>query len=205
MFLIFNHIYFPIKTFPGPFFIFLVAFIISAFLTACPTVYASDPTVWSLVFSDEFNGPNGSPVDSSKWSFDTGTGCPNNCGWGNNELETYTSRAANSDQEGGFLVIKALKETFTGTDGQTRNFTSARLLTRNKFSQAFGRFEARIKIPFGQGLWPAFWMLGNNIDTAHWPNCGEVDIMENIGKEPSIDHGTFHGPGYSGGNGVSAA
>jgi len=183
----------------------LVAAVISVFLSAPRTVSASNPTVWSLVFSDEFNGPNGSPVDSSKWSFDTGTGCPNNCGWGNNELETYTSRAANSDLEGGFLVIKALKETFTGTDGQTRNFTSARLLTRNKFSQAFGRFEARIKIPFGQGLWPAFWMLGDNIGTAGWPTCGEVDIMENIGKEPSIVHGTFHGPGYSGGSGVSAA
>jgi len=189
----------------GALFSVLVAVVISVFLSAPRTVSASNPTVWSLVFSDEFNGPNGSPVDSSKWSFDTGTGCPNNCGWGNNELETYTSRAANSDQEGGFLVIKALKETFTGADNITRNFTSARLLTRNKFSQAFGRFEARIKIPFGQGLWPAFWMLGDNIGTAGWPTCGEVDIMENIGKEPSIVHGTFHGPGYSGGSGVSAA
>src|SRR5437870_8184827 len=102
------------------------------------------------------------------------------------------------------LVIKALKETLSGPDNITRNYTSARLLTRNKFSQAYGRFEARIKIPYGQGIWPAFWMLGSNIDTAGWPNCGEIDIMENIGREPSIVHGTMHGPGYSGAQGIGA-
>lgn len=177
-----------------------VAVVLSAFLTTCPTAYASNPTQWTLVWSDEFDGPSGSPVNSSKWSFDIGGN-----GWGNNELETYTSRTANSDLEGGLLVIKALKETFTGPDNTTRNHTSARLLTKNKFSQAYGRFEARIKIPYGQGIWPAFWMLGDNIDTAHWPNCGEIDIMENIGKEPSIVHGTFHGPGYSSGSGITAS
>ena len=174
--------------------------ILGSFLPTCPIAYANNPAVWSLVWSDEFDGPSGSAVDSSKWSFNIGGN-----GWGNNELETYTSRTANSDLEGGRLAIKALKETFTGPDNITRNYTSARLLTRNKFSQAYGRFEARIKIPYGQGIWPAFWMLGDNIDTAHWPNCGEIDVMENIGKEPSIVHGTFHGPGYSGGSGVSAA
>ena len=178
----------------------LFTILFGSFLPACPTAYASNPAVWSLVWSDEFDGPNGSPVDSSKWSFNIGGN-----GWGNNELETYTSRTANAYRDGGMLVIKALKETLTGSDGITRNYTSARLLTKNKFSQAYGRFEARIKIPYGQGIWPAFWMLGDNIDTAHWPNCGEVDIMENIGKEPSTVHGTFHGPGYSGGNGISAA
>lgn len=167
---------------------------------ACPTANAGNPAVWSLVWSDEFDSPNGAPVDSTKWSFDIGGN-----GWGNNELETYTSRPANADLEGGSLVVKALRETFTGPDNITRNYTSARLLTRNKFTQAYGRFEARIKIPFGQGIWPAFWMLGDNIDTAGWPNCGEIDIMENIGKEPSIVHGTFHGPGYSAANGVTAA
>jgi beta-glucanase (GH16 family) len=178
----------------------LFALVLSACWTACPTASASNPTVWTLAWSDEFEGPNGSPVDSRKWSFDVG-----GSGWGNNELETYTSRVTNAHLEGGSLVIKALKETFTGSDNLTRNYTSARLLTKNKFTQAYGRFEARIKIPYGQGVWPAFWMLGDNIDSAHWPNCGEIDIMENIGKEPSIVHGTFHGPGYSGGNGVSAA
>jgi beta-glucanase (GH16 family) len=178
----------------------LVAVVISAFLSACPIARASNPTGWTLVWSDEFDGPSGSAVNSSRWSFDIGGN-----GWGNNELETYTSRTANSHLEGGRLVIKALKETFAGPDNITRHYTSARLVTKNKFSQAFGRFEARIRIPYGQGIWPAFWMLGDNIDTAHWPNCGEIDIMENIGKEPSIVHGTFHGPGYSGGSGVTAA
>jgi beta-glucanase (GH16 family) len=178
----------------------LFAGVLGLFLISCPTANAGNPAAWNLVWSDEFNGPNGSPVDSSKWSFAIGGN-----GWGNNELETYTSRTANAGIEGGNLVIKTLKETFTGSDGITRNYTSARLLTRNKFTQAYGRFETRLKVPFGQGLWPAFWMLGNNIDTAHWPNCGEIDVMENIGKEPSIVHGTFHGPGYSGAGGITAA
>jgi len=180
--------------------ILLFTTVAASLLTVCPMAYAGNPSVWSLVWSDEFDGPNGSPVDSSKWGFNIGGG-----GWGNNELETYTSRTANAYRDGGQLVIKALKETFTGPDNITRNYTSARLLTQNKFSQAYGRFEARIKIPYGQGIWPAFWMLGDNIDSAQWPNCGEIDVMENIGKEPSIVHGTLHGPGYSGGSGVSAA
>lgn len=161
---------------------------------------ASNPAVWSLVWSDEFGGPNGSPVDPAKWSFNIGGG-----GWGNNELESYTSRTANAALQDGALVIRALKESYTGPDNITRNYTSARLLTQNKFTQTYGRFEARIKIPYGQGIWPAFWMLGDNIDSAQWPNCGEVDIMENIGREPSIVHGTLHGPGYSGGDGISAS
>jgi beta-glucanase (GH16 family) len=89
-----------------------------------------------------------------------------------------------------------MKENYTGPDGVSRNYTSARLQTKGLFSQQYGRFEARIKIPKGQGMWPAFWMLGNNIDTAGWPACGEIDIMENIGKEPSIVHATLHAPNY---------
>jgi beta-glucanase (GH16 family) len=161
---------------------------------------AANPTGRILVWSDEFTGANGSSVDPAKWSFDIG-----GKGWGNNELETYTNRTANVDVEDGFLVITALKETFSGPDNITRAYTSARLVSRNKFSQAYGRFEARIKIPYGQGIWPAFWMLGDNIGTAGWPHCGEIDIMENIGREPSFVHGTLHGPGYSGGNGISAS
>src|SRR6202521_1257770 len=178
----------------------LVVAVLGSFLAACPTAYASNPTVWSLVWSDEFDGPSGSAVDATKWSFDTGGN-----GWGNNELETYTDHTVNAHVEGGSLVIKTLKEDFTGSDGILRHYTSARLLTKNNFTQAYGRFEARIKIPYGQGIWPAFWMLGDNIGSAGWPTCGEIDIMENIGKEPSIVHGTFHGPGYSGAQGVSAA
>jgi len=142
-------------------------------------------------WSDEFNGPNGSAVDSSKWISESGGG-----GWGNNELEYYTSRLQNAWQQDGNLVIKVLQEKYTGADGVTRDYTSARLKTLGKFSQAYGRFEARIKIPRGQGIWPAFWMLGNDIEKPGWPDCGEIDIMENIGKEPALVHGTIHGPGY---------
>jgi beta-glucanase (GH16 family) len=191
---------FGVRGLVGAFLSVILAAILGVSLTTCPTAHAANPAVWSLVWSDDFDGPSSSPVDSSKWSFDLGGN-----GWGNNELETYTSRTANADREGGLLVIKALKETFKGSDNITRDYTSARLLTKTKFSQTYGRFEARIKIPYGQGIWPAFWMLGDNINTAGWPNCGEIDIMENIGKEPSIVHGTFHGPGYSGGNGIGAA
>ena len=179
-----------------PLFLFAIVCVLSP---AHPTVCAPNEARW-LAWSDEFNGPDGSAVDSTKWTFDLG-----GKGWGNNELETYTNHTANAHLENGSLVIKAIKETFTGADNITRNYTSARLLTKHKFSQDYGRFEARIKIPFGQGIWPAFWMLGENIDTAHWPSCGEIDIMENIGREPSMVHGTFHGPGYSGGKGIGAA
>ena len=178
----------------------LLALMLSECLFVCPIARASKPGGWTLVWRDEFDGPGGSAVDSSKWTFDIGGN-----GWGNQELETYTSRTANSHIEGGRLVIKALKETYAGPDNITRQYTSARLVTKNKFSLAFGRFEARIRIPYGQGIWPAFWLLGDNIDTAGWPKCGEIDIMENIGKEPSMVHGTFHGPGYSGGSGISAS
>jgi beta-glucanase (GH16 family) len=168
--------------------------------TPTPTPAAADPTVWSLAWSDEFDGPLNSPIDSSKWTAEVGGN-----GWGNQELEYYTNRIDNAYQSNGSLVIKALKETYTGSDNVTRNYTSARLITKNKFTAKYGRVEARLKIPFGQGLWPAFWMLGDNIDAVGWPNCGEMDIMENIGREPSIIHGTLHGPGYSGGNGLTSS
>ena len=157
------------------------------------------PAGWTLTWSDEFNGADGSPVDSSKWVLETGGG-----GWGNDELESYTARPENSFVQGGNLVIKVLAEKYTGKDGIPRNYTSARLKTQGKFSQAYGRFEARIKIPRGQGIWPAFWMLGDDIEKTPWPACGEIDIMENIGKEPGTVHGTIHGPGYSGDKGIGS-
>ena len=159
----------------------------------------SAPSAWRLVWSDEFKGPNGSAVDASKWVSEIGGG-----GWGNNELEYYTNRIDNASQHDGTLVIKVLQEKYTGKDGVARNYTSARLKTLGKFSQTYGRFEARIKIPRGQGIWPAFWMLGDDINKPGWPTCGEIDIMENIGKEPSLVHGTIHGPGYSGDHGIGA-
>ncbi len=156
------------------------------------TLQPPPTTGLTLVWSDEFNGADGSSPDSSKWTYDTGVG---GNGWGNNELETYTNRAQNAQIKSGNLVITALKETHADpSDSVTRNYTSARLKTQGLFSQAYGRFEARIKIPAGQGMWPAFWMLGNNISSVGWPKCGEIDIMENIGKEPGIIHGSLHGP-----------
>jgi beta-glucanase (GH16 family) len=155
---------------------------------------------WKLVWSDEFNAADGSPVDMSKWVLETG-----GSGWGNDELEYYTTRPDNSFQQGGNLVIKAVQEKYTGQDGVTRDYTSARLKTLGKFAHKYGRFEARIKIPEGQGIWPAFWMMGDDIVKKGWPTGGEIDIMENIGKEPSLVHGTIHGPGYSGGSGISAS
>jgi beta-glucanase (GH16 family) len=168
----------------------------SAAQAASPPAAAPD---WKLVWSDEFNGPNGSAIDGTKWISETGGG-----GWGNNELEYYTNRPVNASQQDGNLVITVLPEKYAGADGASRNYTSARLKTQGKFSQTYGRFEARIKIPRGQGIWPAFWMLGDDIDKRGWPDGGEIDIMENIGKEPALVHGTIHGPGYSGEHGISA-
>ena len=149
------------------------------------------PAGWTLVWSDEFNLPDGSVPDLSKWTYDTG-----GKGWGNNELECYTNRFENAQIKGGNLVITAQQEgvPFACSDGSTNSYTSARLKTQSLFNQAYGRFAAHIKIPAGQGMWPAFWMLGDNIATAGWPTCGEIDIMENIGKEPGTLHGSLHGP-----------
>jgi len=147
---------------------------------------------WSLVWSDEFTQPDGSSPDASKWVFDIGA-----TGWGNRELQHYTARTQNVRVENGQLVIEARREKYEGSE-----YTSGRLKTLGKGAWTYGRIEARIKIPRTQGIWPAFWMLGENIATAHWPNCGEIDIMENIGREPGIVHGTVHGPGYSGGSGI---
>lgn len=181
---------------------FIAPLRVVVFLAACLLLWSTAsaiPKGWSLTWSDEFKGPKGSPVDSSKWSFDIGGG-----GWGNNELQTYTNRLVNARLEDGVLVITAIKENHSGLDSILRGYTSARLLTKKKFTQTYGRFEARLKVPYGQGIWPAFWMLGDDIDSAGWPGCGEIDIMEHIGKEPSRVFGTLHGPGYSGANGISA-
>jgi beta-glucanase (GH16 family) len=169
-------------------------------LSISSALSTADPREWSMVWSDEFDGPDGSAVDQSKWTAEVG-----GSGWHNNELQYYTQRIENAYQSGGSLVIKAIKEKYTGSDKVTFKYTSARLITKNKFTATYGRFEARIKIPYGQGIWPAFWMLGKDIDSVSWPPCGEIDIMENIGKEPSVIHGTLHGPGYSGAKGLSSA
>jgi len=145
---------------------------------------------WSLVWADEFDQPDGSAPDPTRWTYEVGGG-----GWGNQELESYTSRTRNARVQAGDLIIEAYKEAYTGSDGIQRNYTSARLKTQGLASWTYGRFEARIQIPRGQGMWPAFWTLGDNITSVGWPACGEIDVMENIGREPSIVHGTEHGPG----------
>ena len=154
----------------------------------------------TLVWHDEFNGPDGSAPDSHKW-----LSVENDSGYGNNELEYYTIRPDNLKQENGNLVITARKEAYTGTDNQTRSYTSGRIETQGHFELQYGRIEARIKLPKGKGLWPAFWMLGADHKTLGWPACGEIDIMENIGIEPSTVHSSLHGPGYSGANPLSGS
>jgi beta-glucanase (GH16 family) len=142
---------------------------------------------WTLVWEDGFDGPAGQSPDASNWNYDLGRG-PDGDGWGNKELQTYTDSPDNVSLDGqGNLNITALN---------AGGFTSARITTKGKVEQKYGRFEARIKLPYGPGLWPAFWMLGSNIDTAPWPQCGEIDIMEFKGQEPNIIHGTIHGPGF---------
>jgi beta-glucanase (GH16 family) len=167
-----------------------VALFVSGCRTATSPPMARPPAqMWTLVWSDEFSTPDASSPDPKKWTYDLG-----GKGWGNQELESYTNRKENAHIEKGNLVITAQKESYTGAEGVARDYTSARLKTQGLFTQTYGRIEARIKIPEGEGMWPAFWMLGQDIPSAGWPKCGEIDIMENIGKEPATIHGSLHGP-----------
>ena len=184
---------------------------------------APAPSGWRLVWSDEFDGPDGAAPDPSKWTFEVGGD-----GFGNHELEYYTSRRENSRLEGGALAIVARRETYSGALGDdgtyvtprlsvqdrlqsfmgwlgVNPYTSARLTTFGKFAMRYGRAEARLKIPAGRGLWPVFWLLGADIVSKGWPECGEIDIMENVGHELDTVHGTIHGPGYSGGDSIGAS
>ncbi|MFF4308972.1 ricin-type beta-trefoil lectin domain protein [Streptomyces sp. 900105755] len=163
---------------------------------------AADASAAATTFSDNFDGAAGSPVDSSKWTLETGDNV------NNHEREYYTSGTNNAALDGqGHLVITAKKENPANYQCWygTCQYTSARMNTSGKFSAQYGHVEARMKIPRGQGMWPAFWMLGTDIGSVGWPNSGEIDVMENVGYEPSTVHGTIHGPGYSGSNGIGAA
>lgn len=186
------------QIFPKPI-IFLAAIALFSSLAM-----AAQARYGKLVFRDEFNKAANTPIDSSKWTAEIG-----GWGWGNQELQYYTNNIENAYHNGrGSLVIKAIKLapplTLNCWYGECK-YTSARLITKGKFDRKYGRFEARIKIPRGQGMWSAFWMLGNNIDSVGWATCGEIDVMENIGREPSTVHGTIHGPGYSGAGGIGAS
>ncbi len=153
---------------------------------------SSEVNSWKLVWSDEFDGPANSLPDGTKWSYDVG----NNQGWGNDELQTYTNSTTNVHLDGvGHLIIRAALE-----NGE---YTSARIKTEQTFTTQYGKLEARLKLPHGRGIWPAFWMLGANIKSASWPRCGEIDVMEHSGKEPFVNHGSLHGPGYSGEHSVT--
>jgi beta-glucanase (GH16 family) len=154
---------------------------------------------WKLTWSDEFNGPDGSAVDPTKWKHDVG-----GTGWGNNELEYYTDGMQNAVVQGGNLVITATAQgasQYKCSYG-TCKYTSARLLTKGLFSQQYGRFEARAQMPTGKGLWPAIWALGDNIDTVSWPACGEIDFMETIGTDIQTNHGSLHMPSNYGPSGT---
>ena len=168
-----------------------------AFLAAtlgCGGSPAAPSGAWVMTWSDEFEGAAGQRPDPSKWGADIGGG-----GWGNRQLEYDQAENATLDGQGHLAVI-AQRTVYTNG---AASYTSARLVTKGRFEQAYGKFEARIKLPTGQGLWPAFWLLGANGDTNAWPTCGEIDIMEARGQEPRLNHGSLHGPGYSGGHAIT--
>jgi beta-glucanase (GH16 family) len=169
-------------------------------ITASLPAAAGSNGDWTLTWHDEFDGPNGAPPDPLKWEIETGGN-----GWGNEELEYYTARRQNIRQEDGHLILEALQEKYVGPDGVQRDFTSGRLMSAGHFSQRYGRFEARIKIPSGRGAWPAFWLLGDDFSTSGWPRCGEIDIMEGNGLSDSEIQGSAHGPGYSGARALTAS
>lgn len=154
-----------------------VAALLASFAYSEPTQAA---TAWNIVWSDEFSG---SSIDAANWAFETG----NNNGWGNNELEYYTSRTQNAYVSNGLLHIVARRESYNGF-----NYTSARMKTQGLFTKTYGRFEFRARLPAGLGYWPALWLLGSNVSTVGWPACGEVDIMENKGSVLNTVQGTIH-------------
>ena len=165
---------------------------------ACAPISANG---WVQVWSDEFDGPAGARIDSTKWRYDTADGCASsNCGWGNNEKEYYRTSPDNISLNGQGQLMIVARTAPAGLRcyyGACR-YTSAKVTTRGRMDVAPGRVEGRIKLAAGQGLWPAFWLLGVNIGTVGWPTSGELDIMENRGSTPTTTSSAVHGPGYSG-------
>lgn len=163
-----------------------------AFVAGCGD--EEPPMEWQVLWQDDFDGPAGQSPDPARWTFDVGGD-----GWGNEQLEFDTDRPENVSLDGnGNLAITAREERY-----ENRLYTSGRINTKGRFAHTRGRFEARIRLPVGQGVWPAFWLLGNNLDEVGWPDCGEIDIMEYRGQEPHVVHGSLHGPRYSGGSAVT--
>lgn len=157
----------------------------------------------SVVWSEEFNGAAGLPVDPAIWQPEVG-----GHGWGNQELQYYTDSTENAALDGsGNLAIVVRRPDRQQRDARFGGceYTSARLISKDRVAFSYGLVQARIRLPRGRGVWPAFWMLGQNIDEVGWPQCGEIDVMENFGKDPTVVHGTVHGPGYAGAAGITAS
>lgn len=158
---------------------------------------------YSLAWAEEFDGPAGSPPSPRTWQPETG-----GHGWGNQELQYYTGDTANAALDGASnlaIMVRRPDAHLARSQYDGCQYTSARLISKNLKSFRYGLVQARIKLPPGRGIWPAFWMLGENVDQAGWPHCGEIDIMENFGTNPAAVHGTVHGPGYSGTGGITAS
>jgi len=158
---------------------------------------------WSLAWSEEFEGDAGSPPDPRVWRLETGAG-----GWGNEELQYYTDTGDNAYLDGDSHLAIVVRKPEPGLRDDRYggcSYTSARLSTKDRVSLRYGLVQARIQVPDGRGVWPAFWMLGQDIDEAGWPQCGEIDIMEILGHDPAVLHATVHGPGYSGAGGIHAS
>jgi beta-glucanase (GH16 family) len=155
----------------------------------------------ALIWSDEFDAPAGHAPTTARWGQELGGG-----GWGEQQLQVYTDRPANAHvTDDGMLAITARVEPDGSTGYPPGTITSARLVTKQRFSFTHGRVEARIRVPAGPGVWPAFWMLGADIDVVGWPQCGEIDVMEHVGSSPRSVYGTAHGPGFAGARGGLAA
>jgi beta-glucanase (GH16 family) len=154
-------------------------------------------------WSDEFDGAAGSPPDPGIWTAETGGN-----GWGNQELQYYTADGENASLDGaGNLIITVRRTDPEVRDGRYggRGYTSARLISKGRVTLRYGLVQARMQLPDGRGIWPAFWMLGQDFDEAGWPRCGEIDVMENFGLDQQLVQGTVHGPGYSGAQGIAAS
>jgi beta-glucanase (GH16 family) len=161
-----------------------------------------EPTGWSLVWSDEFDGAAGSPADPATWQPEVG-----GHGWGNEELQYYSDDTENAALDGAgnlAVVVRRVDPRLRARVGGCA-YSSARLVSKARVGFTYGLVQARIRLPRGRGIWPAFWMLGQNIDDVGWPHCGEIDVMENFGRDPAVVHGTVHGPGYSGATGITAS
>jgi beta-glucanase (GH16 family) len=161
------------------------------------------PPGYSLTWAEEFDGPSGAPASPATWRQETG-----GHGWGNRELQYYTDGTANAALDGaGCLAITVRRASPAGAAARYGGcrYTSARLISKNLASFRYGLVAAKIKLPNGRGIWPAFWLLGQNLDEAGWPRCGEIDVMENFGTNPAEVSGTVHGPGYSGAGAVTGS